>query len=286
MSSFTQTPRKCRLDVLLPMSLAEDTPHPREWTLRVGSVARTLAVFRVSRAVLYPDDRLRPSLRNAGNVKDIFDYLNTAAYLRRRLFPLKPSLRYAGLLPPLNIPTHPESDYIKQQGRHYREALVLAGGETSVLEAGLRSPFRVRRRLKTGSRVIIRVDVSEARRRFRIVPRSKPEVYSGFSTYISSKPLPENLDRRSLNLAASRLGKPYPEAKDTIRQKAEEAGSITVAFGSAEKGLHSICDEFGFKIDEAFDLVVNFIPSQGVRTIRTEEAVAYALTLLNDTAQD
>jgi predicted SPOUT superfamily RNA methylase MTH1 len=40
-------------------------------------------------------------------IKTIFDYINTAPYLRRRLYPVVPELRFAGLLPPLNIPSHP-----------------------------------------------------------------------------------------------------------------------------------------------------------------------------------
>ena len=42
----------------------------------------------------------------SGLIRRVLEYLETPQYLRRRLFPLDESLKYAGLLPPLRIPSH------------------------------------------------------------------------------------------------------------------------------------------------------------------------------------
>jgi len=146
-----------RLTVLLPQSFASDVPGLREATSRIGFVGRVLATFRADTLLLYPDSREKTHLRNAGFIREVLEYLVTAPYLRKQLYPLKPSLRYAGLLPPLNIPTHPEAEAAKTEGTHYRQALVLSSGETSLLEAGLGRPLRIRGRLPKNSVVVLKV---------------------------------------------------------------------------------------------------------------------------------
>ncbi|MDJ0270730.1 MAG: hypothetical protein NXY59_09375 [Aigarchaeota archaeon] len=274
--------RGARLDVLLPMSIAAEAPHLREKTLRIGWVGRILATFRVDTVILYPDSA-SPDIKNATLVKELLDYLVTAPYLRRRLYPLRRVLRYAGLLPPLNIPTHPERGAIRRQGTHYREALVIAEGETSTLEAGLSKPVKLGRRLKKGSRPILKIRVSGGGRvKIRALPRERCEVYPGYRAVIVNRPLREIVGKYGLRIATSRLGKPFPEEASRISELASSSESICVAFGSADKGLHEIAAEQGFKLEEVFDAVLNFAPQQAVKTIRTEEALAYTLAQLNN----
>lgn len=261
--------------MLLPSSLAADTPHLRERTFRVSMVARFLASFRVDNLILYDED-LKPT-RNAEFVREVMEYLNTAPYLRRRLFPLKRSLRYVGSLPPLNIPTHPESP--EEREHHYREGLVVSAGRVSVVEAGLGRPVKVRRRLKRGARVVVEVDPPSGR--VRVMSRRKAPVYAGFRTAVVSEPLDRIAAGYDLRLATSRLGKPVDELAGTLASKLRSARSVCVAFGSARRGLYEIARLQGFSLEEAFDAVLNVAPTQGVRTIRTEEAVGIALAALS-----
>jgi len=53
-----------------------------------------------------------------------------------------------------------------------------------------------------------------------------------------------------------------------------------VAFGS-RKGLFEIARNEGVDLFSLFDLVINFIPSQGTYTVRTEEALPISLSILN-----
>jgi len=270
---FEEVPRrKWRLDVLLPSSLTAETQHLREKTFRVGLVARFLAAFRVDNLIIYYED-LEPD-KNAEFIKEVMDYLNTAPYLRRKLFPLKPSLRYAGLLPPLNIPTHPEVG--SENTFHYREGVVVSQGR---IDAGLGRLIKTKKPLKKGTRVIVVVNPESGE--FRLISRKKSPVYTGFKTAIVPERLDEIVAHYEVKIATSRLGKPFHELAQPLVSRLSTAKSVCIAFGSAKRGLYDIAKLQNFNLDKVFDFVINVVPEQGVRTIRTEEAVCITLTTIS-----
>jgi predicted SPOUT superfamily RNA methylase MTH1 len=280
MEAFTAPRRNTRLDVLIPSSFSREASSPRDKMLRLGMLARFLAAARVEALIIYHEDPERPDRRNAEYIKLVMDYLNTAPYLRKRLYELRPELRYAGLLPPLNIPTHPERASLDYP--HYREGLVISSGSKSVVEAGLERPLRLRRRLAKGSRVVLRIEprgdgrVSVAARSRRSV-----EVYPGFRTAIIEEGLPEIVGGYDLRIATSRKGADIREILPALKEACAGKERICVAFGASREGLYEIAERQGFKLEDHFEYIVNVMPLQGVRTIRTEEAVAYALAILN-----
>jgi len=275
-----QAPRRGkRLDVLIPSSFAEDTPHLRDKTLRTGMLARFLAAARVDTLILYHVDPAEPDDSNAGFLKLLMEYLNTAPYLRKRLYRIRRELRYAGVLPPLNIPTHPESRSIDVE--HYREGLVLESDKGSLIEAGLGKPIRVRKRLKKGARIILKVSPSRGRLKASAVSRRKSEIYPGFRVGVAGEKLSEIVKVYDLRIATSRKGKDILTLLDELRKRIDEAKKICIAFGSAREGLYEIAERQGFSLEESFDYVLNTFPGQGVKTIRVEEAVAYTLAIFN-----
>ena len=276
---FKAPRRGKRLDVLIPSSFAEDTPHLRDRTLRVGMLARFLAAARVDTLILYHVDPERPDDSNAGFLKLLMEYLNTAPYLRRRVYRIRRELRYAGILPPLNIPTHPESRSMDVE--HYREGLVLESDGGSLIEAGLGRPVRVRKRLRPGSRVVLRISPGGGRLKVSAISRRRSEVYPGFRVGVAGERLPEIVRGYDLRIATSRMGRDVSALLDELRGRVGGAGRICVAFGSAREGLYEIAERQGFRLEDSFDYVLNTFPGQGVRTIRVEEAVAYTLAILN-----
>ena len=275
-----QAPRRGkRLDVLIPSSFAEDTPHLRDKTLRTGMLARFLAAARVDTLILYHVDPAEPDDSNAGFLKLLMEYLNTAPYLRKRLYRIRRELRYAGVLPPLNIPTHPESRSMDVE--HYREGLVLESDKGSLIEAGLGKPIRVRKRLKKGARIILKISPSRGRLKASAVSRRKSEIYPGFRVGVAGEKLSEIVKVYDLRIATSRKGKDILTLLDELRKRIGEAKRICIAFGSAREGLYEIAERQGFSLEESFDYVLNTFPGQGVKTIRVEEAVAYTLAIFN-----
>jgi len=270
--------RGVRLDVLIPSSFSRDSPHPRDRMIRLGMLARALAAARVEALIIYHEDPESPDRRNAELIKLVMDYLNTAPYLRRRVYELRPELRYAGVLPPLNIPTHPERQGLDYP--HYREGLVVSSGRDAVIEAGVGRPIRVRRRLSAGSRVVLKVEPGGGGEpRITVYSRRRCEVYAGFRTAVVEEPIPEIVEGYDLRIATSRRGRDVREVLEEIRGSA--GGRVCVAFGAAREGLYEIAERQGFDLEKCFDYVLNTFPGQGVRTIRTEEAVAYTLAILN-----
>ncbi|MEX2701713.1 MAG: putative RNA uridine N3 methyltransferase, partial [Candidatus Baldrarchaeota archaeon] len=50
---------------------------------------------------------------------------------------------------------------------------------------------------------------------------------------------------------------------------------------SPREGLHEILKRESKKLSDVADYIVNMIPGQGVRTVRTEEAIYASLTIIN-----
>lgn len=271
--------RIVRVDVLIPSSFSRESHHPIEKIVRLGSVARCLAAFRVETLIIYHEELDSPDEENAEYIKLIMDYLNTAPYLRRRVYPFTSKLRYVGVLPPLNIPTHPEGQDLKVE--HYREGLVISSNRKSTIYAGLSKMLKVGKKFKEGSRVLVRVKPSGDKARFKIYSKKKSEIYSGFRTAIASQKLDEIVRGYDVKVATSRLGLDVRGLWRELEEKIKKAGRVCIVFGSARRGLREIAELHKIDYEKTFDYVVNTFPNQSVRTIRTEEAIAYTLAIFN-----
>ncbi|MEN2975384.1 MAG: putative RNA uridine N3 methyltransferase [Candidatus Caldarchaeales archaeon] len=268
-----------RIDVLIPSSFSSETDNPIEKILKIGLVARFLAACRVETLIIYHEEPENPLVKEARYIKLIMDYLNTAPYLRKKIFPLTSKLKYVGVLPPLNIPTHPEKPNLDIE--HYREGLVISSNKDSVIEAGLDRKISVSRKLRVGSRVIVRVQPAPNKTRFKIYSKRKSRIYSGFKTAIVSEKINEIVKDYDLKIATSRMGVDIRNVLDELKERLKNARKICIAFGAAKRGLYEIAEIHKINLEKTFDYVLNTFPDQGLRTIRTEEALAYTLAIIN-----
>lgn len=271
--------RNKKIDVLIPSSFSYESHHSIEKILRIGCVARYLATSRIDTLIIYHEKLDSPQKENAEYIKLVMDYLNTAPYLRKKIYPLTSRLRYAGVLPPLNILTHPERPSLGTE--HYREGLVVSSNKKSIIYAGLKKMLKTDKKFRVGTRVIVRVKPSQGKLRFKVYSKKKSRVYSGFSTVIISQRLNEIVKDYDLRIATSRLGIDIKNVWGELEEKIKEADRICVAFGSAKRGLKEIAELHGIDYEKTFDYIINTFPNQGVRTIRTEEAIAYTLSIFN-----
>src|SRR5208337_443950 len=97
---------RSRTFVVLPASIVADTPHLREKTAKLGSIARSCSIFGVDQIIIYGDDPDHNQKQDFDTCVNILRFLETPQYLRRRLFSIGPDLRFVGILPPLQIPSH------------------------------------------------------------------------------------------------------------------------------------------------------------------------------------
>ena len=115
-----------RVCVAIPDTVLEEQESTREKTTKLGQIARYCALYGVDVVKVFHDPRGRGE---SAFIKKVLEYLETPQYLRRRLFPLSEDLRYAGLLPPLRIPSHKAKVPLSRlQAGEYREGVVLADG--------------------------------------------------------------------------------------------------------------------------------------------------------------
>src|SRR5580700_169795 len=114
-----------KLSIAFPDTVLEEHDSLREKTVKLGQIARACSVFGVDDVLVFRDPRGGES----GLIRRVLEYLETPQYLRKRLFPLDESLRYAGLLPPLRIPSHkPKVPVESLRPGDFREGVVLEDG--------------------------------------------------------------------------------------------------------------------------------------------------------------
>jgi len=250
--------------VFIPDSLLEETNDPKIRAYKVGQVARACSIFGVEHIWIY-----RAGGRDGKFIKTVLEYLETPQYLRKRLFPLLPELRYVGVIPPLRTPHH------KLKGNpkvgEIREGYAFRRGETYA-DIGL------------DELALVEGDV-EGRATFRIVSTrplkvapAKPTEYWGYKVHLSGKPLAKTLKKARLDLAIATSRK----GRDVRRVSLPPLeGEVGIAFGSPRKGVMELLGG-----EYEFDFVLNTIPNQKTKTVRTEEALLATLAVLNVIGRD
>ena len=272
------------LSMAIPASLVSDTPHLREKTYKIGMIGRAAAIFRVEEIVIYPDQPEKNQRKDAKLIELILSYMETPQYLRKRMFKLRPELRYVGVLPPLRTPHHPTTSLSEElEIGEYREGIVISSTRKgSNVYIGVEKPAFIEGiKLPSGKRVTVKIEKLNRGIEAVLVQRDEIKDYWGYKVVVSERSLGGILKNWDLIVATSKYGIPFIRVKDELIQKWKKAKRRIVLFGSPSAGLYEILELEGLNLDEIADFVVNTIPSQGVETVRTEEAVYASLAIFN-----
>jgi hypothetical protein len=260
-----------KLSVAIPDTVLEDHDSLREKTVKLGQIARSCSLFGVDLIQVFRDPRGRGE---SALMRRVLDYLETPQYLRKRLFPLDESLRFAGLLPPLRIPSHrPRVPVESLRAGELREGFVLDDGR--MVDIGLDRPLELERDANPLTRITVRV-TGVTPLRGTVGDRSRSGEYWGYSTEEVGIGKLLSDQRFPLKIATSRSGRPLPDCLPVLGDAFSRSRSCLVLFGSPSRGLRETIPD----LEEKTDFVVNLYPEQHVATVRTEEAVASALYLL------
>ncbi|TMI16505.1 hypothetical protein E6H33_04405 [Candidatus Bathyarchaeota archaeon] len=279
---MTQPARRPQIiSVALPASLTLDIPHLREKTARLGFVSRALATFRVEEAIIYRDRPGAEIDREAKLIEKMLTYIETPQYLRRLVFKMDPDLQYAGTLPPLRTPNHPDKQ--NPTPGQLREGVVVQSGTPSMVEAGFRNVVRVKSKLPTSDRITIRLTRISAELEGEIVEPSGLTIYWGFRVARGNVSLSEIVRNRKfdLTISTSRKGTDVREITPELREKWKSSKRPLIVFGSPNEGVPEILARSGMNVSDAMDFDLNTIPDQGVETVRTEEALWGSLAVIN-----
>jgi len=246
--------------VAIPSSALVNETDDKIKAYKVWQIARASAIFKIEMIYIYKD----PRKNETEYIKEILEYLETPQYLRKYLIPLKQSLRFAGLLPPLSIPSH-RPKHLKVG--ELREGVVRKVGPdgTSWVDIGLNALAAMKASKPVGARVTVRV----CSKKPLVVEESEPEEYWGYKV---KKARLKDLVGKSVIL--SRRG------ERISTQNKEKLRKPVLLFGSPVEGVVEIAEKLGIKIPESIP-VINTIPDQGTETVRLEEAIISTLAVMN-----
>ncbi|MEM3696592.1 MAG: RNA methyltransferase [Candidatus Bathyarchaeia archaeon] len=277
---------KKKVSIAIPASVVSDTPHLREKTAKIGLIGRTAAIFRIDEIIIYPDDAEVNQKNEINLIATLLSYMETPQYLRKKLFKLKPELRYAGILPPLRTPHHPINRKIKNlKVGEYRDGVTLSKtNEGTLIDIGVEKPaLLVNKQLPMQKRVTVKITKTEKRVEVELANRIEIPEYWGYTVTVEPKSFGSLLKRGSfdLTIATSKYGAPLTEVAEKLSERWKKADKILLAFGAPTQGLYEIAKKEGLNLDEIVDFVVNTIPMQGTETVRTEEALIASLAIFN-----
>lgn len=276
------------LNIAIPCNILEDCSDLRAKTLKIGQIARASVIFRVKKIIIYSINRafLKRYLNDVELIKRILEYLDCPQYLRRIIFPKIPIFKYVGMLSPLRTPHHPLEDKIaKLQPKSIREGVVLHSNDLySELEIGLEMPFKLQvPNLPEKSRITLELEKQGNSISGTLIEKESIKEYWGFETQIFKGSLKNFISFFSdfALIATSRRGKSIKLHDIEMIQQSKKKKGILLLFGSPNFGLFEIFENQGLNLENSVDFILNFVPAQGTQTIRVEEAISTALSIIN-----
>jgi predicted SPOUT superfamily RNA methylase MTH1 len=261
-----------KLAVAIPDTVLEEKDSLREKTAKLGLVARACAIYGVDIVEIFRDKGGRGE---QALIKKVLEFLETPQYLRKKLYPMDEALRFAGVLPPLRIPSHrPREALDALKLGQVREGVVNGDG---TVDLGLEVPAKLPRGEQPGRRVTVKI-TKAAPLTAELVSRDDVDEYWGYR--METKTVDEVFSdtRFGLKIATSRLGTPLQEQLSVLRGAVRSAAAVKLVFGAPSRGLFDIV---GDELDRKADFVLNLFPEQQVQTVRTEEAIFAGLNLVS-----
>jgi len=285
--SWPPPKRKIKIITVVPVSilLVEQTLY--EKTLLIGWLARALAMFRVDEVILFRDSE--SSYEDLEVMNDILNYLLIPPYIRKHVIGRKDTLRYVGLLPPLNISTHPLlSDDIELLP--IREGVILdIRGFLAKVYVGLRDyvvaeiPRDFSSGIRVGSRVFIKITKKKPLRGVIVNAESLPW-YIGYKVVVA-----DNIEKimnilRDPNVAGILTTKSGNDAYSVVKEVIEKGvRTLILLFGNHKKDFNELIGhEYSTLFNDLVKFKINTIPFQGVRSVRTVEAIYSTLAVVNE----
>ncbi|XP_010255952.1 PREDICTED: putative methyltransferase C9orf114 [Nelumbo nucifera] len=286
--------------IAVPGSIIDNAQSLELATRLAGQIARAATIFRIDEVVVFDskssstDDSTVTTANDMDSTESgapflirILQYLETPQYLRRNLFPRHNSLRFVGLLPPLDAPHHLR----KHEWAPYREGITLkekpANSKGTLVDVGLSKNVVVDQVLEPGTRVTIAMGTNrhlDSDCLLKVASSSKPReagFYWGYKVRYAS------------NLSSVFKECPYKGGYDHIIGTSEHGLTINsselnlpkfrhllIAFGGLaglEESIEEDNELKGENVREVFESYLNTCPHQGSRTIRTEEAIFISL---------
>jgi len=266
---------KPRFAIVLPSSILNIEPTLFLKSLRIHQVARWASIFGVDRVVFYREyDMPIEEYREHREIISIhWRYFFTPPYLRKRLIPKHPLLRYVGALPPIRLQEFEVKD--KPSKGEERVGYVVYEGGVFTAYLDNEEEYRVVNECKPGFFKLRVIDTEG-----RIAECLDKDFYLGprLSFAGSLKEVIVDTRGRAVLIATDKKGRtPSMDDVEVLLSR----GKVVFLFGSPRRDLFEISGGEGFNIADYVDAVWNTVPGQRVVSVRTEEAVIVTLGIAN-----
>lgn len=261
------------LSVAIPDSALSDRSTKLNKSLKASQMARCAAIFGVDEILVYRDGN-NPSDRSL--LVSTLRYMETPQFLRKTAFPKNANLKFAGALQPLGIPSHdvsPDPKSIKKGD--IREGMAVTMQDTRYVDVGIGKLLKISGRGRDG-RITVRFDVGHPNLRPVEIPRDDISRYWG---YVVRERGGIRHTVRGWNggvIIATRTGGSATPRR--ISRYVGKDSTTLVVFGSPTRDVHEMA---GGSLAARDMIRLNFFPNQCTRTVRLEEAMLGALTILN-----
>ena len=283
------------LSILIPSSIVDNAQSKELRTYLIGELARTIGIFKISEVIIF-HDKLKDNSKDYINyfIKNL-QYLETPQYLRKTLFPMSEDLKLSGLMNPLESQHHLRKDEWSQ----YREGCVLdrpVNGEYSWVNIGLNKDCKINQKLPPKTRVTVKLNENNFNNKLKYytgtpVSMSEPFIKNGtywgyvvrvcetYKDIFKDSIYDEGYD---FIIGTSDKGENYRNANFS---KKKDFKHCLIIFGGISGIEGMMIDDEHNKINSTnisknFDLYLNTCMNQGLRTIRTEEAILISLAVI------
>ncbi|MFW9911104.1 MAG: putative RNA uridine N3 methyltransferase [Candidatus Thorarchaeota archaeon] len=270
------------LHVAIPDTSLVDCSDLRQKTVKSGILARAMAVFRVERVIVYETGNLRSKTkRDSDLLVRLLEFMDTPQYLRRRIFPKTPSLKFVGLLPPLRTRSHPlDSEPSELSVGMTRWGVQVRLGKVDI---GVGELIDHSEALSERSPTLLRIIETTPKIRVKPINRSEIERYWGFDVERITSLADRLSDAAHMTrIIFSRKAPPYHRLENEIASTVANTRSILAVFGGPMHGVAELLSSEKDAIKKNSDFWVNTILGQGTETVRLEEAVLASLALINN----
>jgi hypothetical protein len=267
--------------VAIPDSSLADEQTLRDKSTKIAQFARAFAIFRISTVYIYRD-RGRNYSADKKLLKFILEFLDTPQYLRRRLYPKREELRFAGLLHPLKAPHHkPAVDPRKIRVGEIRQAATVNVNGRYFADAGLDSLIPLEGSIPNGTRITVKFISEHPKLRCKAITRKDVSDYWGYEVKEAQGLVDLLTTVKGIIVLTSKEGEPLERFEQELGQELKSATGVLVVFGSPNRGLSQILKDEGSHPNEFTKYFLNFFPKQATETVRLEEAVIGCLSLMN-----
>ncbi len=267
--------------IAIPDSSLVDEQTKRDKSIKTAHIARSCAIFKVSRIYIYRD-RERDYSYDRKMLKLILEFMDTPQYLRRILYPKITELEFAGILHPLKAPHHkPSIDPKNIKVGDIRQGVTAKVKGAYFVDAGLNALVPLEGSALEGKRITVKFTSEYPTLRCAVASQQDIDQYWGYEVkeVVSISEMLKGLNNTVV--MTSKQGEPLSKFEQELKQQLKDASTVLIVFGSPNRGVFEILKDERRRPKEFTKYVLNFFPEQMVETVRLEEAILGCLSLLN-----